>query len=317
MLTRLFDSIRLQSLIAALFIMVLLSGSIVLVVEHHYTTLYLPGLEVAISPFLFKIFLVLVMPACALWFNALLNRIGAFELDYHPSVLWAAQVPVIAFLSSRPSLLIAMPLIMLAFQRILTLADKKSSLNVLFDIGNIAALASIIYPQAIMLVLFSWLAALVFGQIELRSFIASILGLFAIYFMLFSIFYFLTDVDFIEFMGSRFGELIISFEKVELLLLGVYVPIVIAVLLAIPDFLAVLNKAKVLKRQSMLFFAMTLVLSLLIGVAINTKAEIFVLAAPPIIVLEANLLRSLKRWWLKDLFYLLVLSSFIIAIFNY
>lgn len=307
MLARLFDSIRLQALIAALFIIVLICIFWGLFVGHSESQLHLPGLVLQISPLWFKGLFAVVLILMSFWFNAILNSGDAFKTDYHLTILLALQVPAIAFLEAKPELLLALPLIVLSFKRMLDLARSKGSLHILFDIGAISAVASLLYPQALLLIILSWLAAVSFGQIEVKSFLSSLLGLAATYFLIFAGFYFISEIDFISFMLNRLSEILISFDIGKLSLLGIYVPIVISLLLGIPDFLSAVNKAKVLKRQVLIFFALTFLVTLFIGTIINTKTEIFVLIVFPLVVFQANLLRYLKKWWLQDLYYLLVI----------
>lgn len=315
MLAKLFDDIGIASLIRSLLMSLVLtlllyfsSGPATVTAGFLHYTWSLPGFWAVIiaAP------LILLS---SLWFNSAINAIPLLKRDYQLSFVAAALlIPVLITQGSLP-LILLLPLVTLFFTKQLALGENPEVSYLLFDTGTIIGLMLFFEPLSWIFLIGLWLGLVNYGHFGLKQILMPVLGVLAVWFLACSVVYWT--------QGS--SEMTAALQTLMILPAGDLpswsenlwrvLPVAILLLPAVLELMNTYGKAKVLQRQSFGFLMLLLVLLMIAGAVFFSPSGLWLWMAFPVAVLVVNLINALKKTWLKDLAYLMILSYVILFLF--
>jgi hypothetical protein len=190
---------------------------------------------------------------------------------------------------------------------------KQADVKILmFDLGMIVALGSLIYFPFIVMLLLLWIALIIFRPFIWREWVTPVLGFSLVYFLLGVIYYWRDRWDeFLE-IFKPFANPLPTGLHVDYHDYFVVIPILVALLL----FLLVLKdqyfRSIVHLRKSfqLLFYMLLLIIG---SFYLNTKITInhFLLCAPPLAIYLAYYFAYAKVKWLYESIYIIIIGTII------
>lgn len=245
-----------------------------------------------------------------------LNRIvNSYNLLGKPSFLPALMYVTVSamlepFVVLNP-VLIANFLILWMIEKFFSIYRRESVLPVLFDLGMITALGTLIYFPFIGMMPLLWVSLVIFRPFNWREWVAGLVGFIAVVFFLCTIYY-LTDS-----LGGFVNTLprVTRFRtgfRVNLYDYIVLIPVAVILILSVLTLQQKFYRSNVHVRKSY-FILIFLVLFTIVSFNITREYNIhhFLLAMPPLAILMAHFFTSsTKRWFYESLF--LILAAFII-----
>lgn len=190
---------------------------------------------------------------------------------------------------------------------------KQADVKILmFDLGMIVALGSLIYFPFIVMLLLLWIALIIFRPFIWREWVTPVLGFSLVYFLLGVIYYWRDRWDeFLE-IFKPFANPLPTGLHVDYHDYFVVIPILVALLL----FLLVLKdqyfRSIVHLRKSfqLLFYMLLLIIG---SFYLNTKITInhFLLCAPPLAIYLAYYFAHAKVKWLYESIYIIIIGTII------
>ncbi len=315
MLARLFNNLSVQSLAASLIVSFLLIGVGVFFNDFHYTTMKLPGFTIQVAPVIFQYSSLILIPVFSAWFNSVLISNGHLKGSHYLVPILSVCIYLFAAYSNQPAMLLATPLIIVIFQHFFAMIKATAGvLHILFNISFLAGLLSFYFPPALIFILLCWAAALLFGHFNLRTFLVPVIGLFAFYFLVFSLYFFFTPFSFIE----EFWNLLSLYSwrgfDWDWNSLWPFGFLLLVMLMAIAEYAKALNYAKIQKRQFLNFNMVLIVLGCLLAIIWKGPWASMIITAFGVSVFLSNLVQYVSRWWLKDLVYLSLILTFLFVI---
>lgn len=315
MLTKLFDDIGIASLIRSLVLSLVLtllvffiSGPASASARFMHYSWSLPGYWVLIAA-------IPLIILSSFWFNSAINSIPLLKRDYQLSFVTAVLLIPVLIIQGSLHLILLLPLIVLFLNKQLALGENSEISYLLFDSGTIIGLMLFLEPLSWVFLISMWLGLINYGHFGLKQTLMPVLGVLAIWFMALSAVYWTA--------GS--SEVVLAMQNLIHLPTGdipswsvnLWRVLPVAILL-IPSFLELLStygKAKVLQRQSFGFLMILLVILLVSGAVFYNPSGLWIWMAFPSAVLLVSLINALKRSWLKDLAYLMLVSYLILFLF--
>ncbi|ERJ58662.1 DUF6427 family protein [Sphingobacterium paucimobilis] len=188
-------------------------------------------------------------------------------------------------------------------------ADVK---GLMFDLGMIVALGSLVYFPFIVMFLLLWIALIIFRPFIWREWITPILGFSIVYFLLGVAYYWLDRFDEFKAIFTPFTNSLTHTIRVDFQDYLVVVPIAIALLL----FLAVLRDqyfrsiVHIRKSFQLLFYMLLLIAG---SFYLNEKINInhFLLCAPPLAIYLAYYFSFAKSKWVYESLYIIIMITII------
>ncbi|RZL46882.1 MAG: beta-carotene 15,15'-monooxygenase [Pedobacter sp.] len=247
----------------------------------------------------------------AMIFNRVVNNNGLLaKPSYLPALLYITGASLFTqFLILSPPLICNFLLIWI-MDKFLKLGKTPNALMIMFDIGMIIALGTLIYFPFIVLLLMLWLSLLLYRSFNWREWISGVVGFLTIFFFV-AVFYYWND-NIMQFyriwrpLANKFpSNLKINYND-YLVLIPVSIIIALATLQLRENFFRSFISTR--KAFQMLFFMFIIAI-----VSFYTKPDFrvyhFLLSVPPGAVLLAYYFSNAKkRWFYESLFAVLVLS---------
>ncbi len=253
----------------------------------------------------------------ALFLNATVNRFGLMgKPSYLPALMYVTFASLLLpFLVLSPIIICNVISIWL-IMKLLHLYRSADVKGVMFDLGVIVALGSLIYFPFIAMLALLWISLYLFRPFSWREWVIPIIGFATVYFLL-GVVYFLVDrMDEFYAVWAPF-----SHPFPTSLHMGTYDAFVLApVVLILVLFLSVLtrlfskNVVHVRKTVIMLFYMVLIVSG---SFYLNRELDVnhFLLAVPPLAIYAAYYFSlATKRWFYESTFALLVIT---IIVFQY
>ncbi len=237
--------------------------------------------------------------------HALLNKPG-----YLPALLYVTGTSLfMPFLILSPTLICNFLLIWI-MDKFLKIGKSSNSIMIMFDVGMIIAIGTLIYFPFIVMLLMLWLSLLLYRSFNWREWVSGLVGFLVIFFFL-GVFYFWNDnVSMFYKIWLPLTNKFPSVFKINYNDYLVLVPVSIMMILAMMQlrknfFRSFINTRKAFQ---MLFFMFILGI-----VSCYTKPDFrlshFLLCVPPGAVLLAYYFsNATKRWFYESLFLVLVLA---------
>ena len=185
----------------------------------------------------------------------------------------------------------------------------------LFDSGTIIGLMLFLEPLATVFLLIAWLGLINYGHFGIKQLLMPLTGILAVWFVVCSLIYWIAGATAVSHTLKSLAELPFgNFPEWRLNLWRV-IPLVLLLVPAMYQLMNVYGKAKVLQRQSFGFLMILFVLLLIGGIVFYDPAGIWLWMSFPASALYVNLVKGLKRAWLKDVVYLVLLSYLALFLF--
>lgn len=315
MLAKLFNNISIPSLARALAFLVTICVVSVIFYTAPPSTLHLGFPDIALTPFWFFTLLLIFIPGLALAFNTGINQLGFLKNDYQVIPIFGLILLPVFLLNGNVALLLSMPFIILLMLRLMWLVKSIDPSYILFDAGVLIGLSALLVPELLFFMLIAWLATINFGHFNIRTFLMPIIGLSAIYFFLFTLLYWIFDINGLEYLLKSIGNIVPGFHFSDIRKVWVYIPLAISALPALLETTQVYGKANVQKRQIFTFLSLSFLLLLLGGVFIEISSTLWIWTALPISAFVVNLIHYRRKAWQRDIYYLLLLIFWSLVIF--
>ncbi|HTM97173.1 MAG TPA: DUF6427 family protein, partial [Pedobacter sp.] len=265
----------------------------------------------ALSPLLNVVIAVVIVLIQAILFNTIVNRHNLLSKPtYLPALLYVtASSLFLQFLIVSPPLICNFILLWI-MDKLLKLGKSGNGIMMMFDIGMLIALGTLIYFPFIVLLVMLWLSLLLYRSFSWREWVSGFIGFLTIFFFL-AVFYYWNDNinQFFQIwrpLGNKFPSVLkINYSDYVVLLPLALIMILAALQLRENFFRSFISTRKAFQ---MLFFMFLVTI-----ISFYTKPDFrvyhFLLCVPPGAVLLAYYFSNAKkRWFYESLFAILVIS---------
>lgn len=303
MLSKLFEDISLASLVRAWVFSLGLAAMLLL----------LPGvgpsaeLSWPYSTWWYWTLLIVAGVVGAWWLNASFLALGFVKRDYQLIPLLSLLLWPCLMAFPDWELLLCWPLGILVILRLLSLSVAPDYSYVLFDAGNLIGLMSIFVPESLILLPVCWLAMLSFGQLFLRGLLMPVVGILAVWFMAFALFFAWGEQSFVSFMLEGFSTIELFWRPQAMAEYWRFIPLLVLLLPALLEITQVYAKADVQKRQTFVFFLLAALVFFLGGGFLADPQRVWLWLNIPLGLFVLNLVHYLRKPWWRDISYLLLL----------
>ncbi|MGV3548116.1 MAG: DUF6427 family protein [Pedobacter sp.] len=275
-----------------------------------YTKLFINIPNDALSAEANVFFATVIALVQALIFNRIVNNHGLLaKPTYLPALLYVTGTSLfLQFLVLSPALICNF-LIIVIIDKFLKLSKTASAMSIMFDVGMLIAIGTLIYFPFILMLLMLWLSLLMYRPFNWREWISGIIGFLTI-FMFVAVFYYWNDkidrfIDIWQPLTNKFpSKLQINYDD-YLVLIPVGVIMILAVIQLRDNFFRSFISTR--KAFQMLFF-MFLVSIFSFYAKRGVTVSHFMLCVPPGAVLLAYYFSNAKKlWFYESLFAILVI----------
>lgn len=268
-----------------------------------------------ISPLTNILITLLFLIIQALIFNRIINAYSLLgKQTFLPALLYVSAGSLLSpFLILSPALICNF-LILIMIERFLSIYKKQQVSSVMFDLGMIVALGTLLYFPFIVMLLLIWISLIIFRPFNWREWVSAFVGFITIFFFL-AVYYFWNDSleQFYQIwlpLGSKFP----TYFNITFYDSLVLIPVVIILLLGFFHVQKNFFRSVVHLRKSfqLLFFMFFLALG-----SFYLKSSVvlyhFLLCVPSAAVLMAYYFLHANRRWLYESLYFFLLGLIIYA----
>jgi hypothetical protein len=247
----------------------------------------------------------------AILFNRVINNHGLLSKPgFLPALMYTTSASLfMPFLVLSPTLICNFLLIWM-MDKFLKIGKSPNAIMIMFDIGMIIALGTLIYFPFIVMLIMIWLTLLLYRSFNWREWVSGLVGFLTIFFFV-GVFYYWNDSLSMFYkiwlpLGNKFPSVFKINYNDYLVLVPVLVMMVLAILQLRENFFRSFISTR--KAFQMLFFMF--IVSIL---SFYTKPDFrlyhFLLCVPPGAVLLAYYFSNAKkRWFYESLFLILVFA---------
>ncbi len=313
MLAKLFNNISIQSLIRALIFSLLVLLTAWLMGDVKTVTLDVLIWEWPMHEVVLKLLLSLSLLGSAVWINSRINDSGFLKNDYQLiPVLMLVLTPVL-FQMNHLAFLFLLPIGAVFHTRMFQLTETSDPSFILFDSGVLVALMSFLAPESAFLLLVIWVATLNFGHLTLRTFLMPLIGVSATCFMLFTVLYWVFNLNVWGDYLTSFAGMITTFNWDMFSRAWVLIPLVLVALPALLETTQVYGKANVRKRQIFTFLTTYFLITTVAGFFVEQKDNVWIWLLIPFAIFTVNLLNYTKKGWRKNIIFLLLMLFLVLS----
>ncbi|MES2417309.1 MAG: DUF6427 family protein [Bacteroidota bacterium] len=246
----------------------------------------------------------------AILFNTVINKHGLLgKSGYLPALLYiTASGLFLQFLIVSPPLICNFLLIWI-MDKFLKLAKAPNAMMIMFDVGMLIALGTLIYFPFIVLLIMLWLSLLLYRSFNWREWIAGLIGFLTLFFFLAVFYYWNHNLDQFFQIWQPLVNKFPSILQINLSNYLVLIPLALIMILAALQLRENFFRSFISTRKAfqMLFFMFVVVIA-----GFYTKPDFrvyhFLLSVPPGAVLLAYYFANAKkRWFYESLFALLII----------
>lgn len=275
-----------------------------------YTKLFINIPKDALSSEANVFFAAVITLVQALIFNRIVNNHNLLaKPSYLPALLYITGTSLfLQFLILSPALICNF-LIIVIIDKFLKLSKTGSAMSIMFDVGMIIAVGTLIYFPFILMLVMLWLSLLMYRAFSWREWISGLIGFLTI-FIFVAVFYYWNDninrfIDIWQPLTNKFpNNLQINYDD-YLVLIPVGIIMILAALQLRENFFRSFISTR--KAFQMLFF-MFLVSIFSFYTKKGVTVAHFILCVPPGAVLLAYYFSNAKkRWFYETLFAILVI----------
>jgi len=254
----------------------------------------------------------------AIYLNILVNEYKLIKENSHLAslILVLLNSCCILFLNLN-QVVIANTFILIAFHQLMRMYNMSNSFTILFNSSLLIALASLIYFPSIIYFVLLWIALIYTVTPKWRDFIISLIG-FSIPFI-----YYLTYQFIIGGLTVNiFGEVIsllpdLGWKDLSLYTRMLFITIAFVLIISFFGLLPILNRSIVRVRKMLIVTVIMLVLGLC-TLFLNKLDYLatFITVTIPAAIIVANFFQSIKKKWLAELLFLVLLGEIVLSYFS-
>ncbi len=316
MLAKLFNNISVASLVRAVAFSIFILVGMALLSPHETYFFRFSIYHFSVNPLVFQMVLALIVLLCAWWLNSSINSLGFLKNDYQLLPVFTLLVTSISFISNSLELILILPLGLLLVLRLLSISHTAADSYALFDVGTIIGVMFLLVPETLLFLPVSWIAIWSFGRVYFRALLMPVVGMAAIWFMGYTVVFWLTSVSAGDLLSGIFSQIEVGFHPDGYSKTWWrFIPLVIVTAAAIVEMFQVYGKASVYKRQCFTFLLYFFLLFLIIGAFIPFHSRIWIWLSIPLAVLIVNLIHYLRKQWMKDIIYVLLIINLLLLFF--
>ncbi len=308
MFAKWFDSIRLSSLFAALLVAAAVAGVLVGLARLPLPQFHIAEYQWVATDLAFQITAIFSIVLSAWMLAGGLNAADFLtKKNYQAIPIFTFLFTPFALVSASLNLVLALPLLVLIFIKLPCIHDPSRLPFVLFDVGTLIGVSSILIPQTIIFLLISWFAIFSFGTIYFRAFLMPLVGIFAVWFLTASL---------LIFSGISVAEFYLSiFSKIEFgILFSIaeneswkWIPLAALSLLSLLFALGGFARTSVLERRTFTYATLSFLILLSIGIFSSGASNVWAWLCLPLTIFLLKSLENLKKHWQRDLVYLFLM----------
>ncbi len=274
-----------------------------------YTAIFFKIPVDGLSPMANVFLAALIVFVQALIFNRIINNHGLLaKPSYLPALLYITGASLfMQFLLISP-MLIGNFIIILIIDKFLKLAKTANAMSIMFDVGMLIALGTLIYFPFIMLLLMLWLSLLMYRPFNWREWISGLIGFLTI-FSFVAVFYYWNDkldrfIDILQPLANKFPNKIQINLDDYLVLIPVGIIMILAAIQLRENFYRSFISTR--KAFQMLFFMFIVSMLSFYTKPGVTVAHFLLCVAPGAVLLAYYFSNAKKRWVYESLFAILV-----------
>ena len=274
-----------------------------------YTAIFFKIPVDGLSPMANVFLAALIVFVQALIFNRIINNHGLLaKPSYLPALLYITGASLfMQFLLISP-MLIGNFIIILIIDKFLKLAKTANAMSIMFDVGMLIALGTLIYFPFIMLLLMLWLSLLMYRPFNWREWISGLIGFLTI-FSFVAVFYYWNDkldrfIDILQPLANKFPNKIQINLDDYLVLIPVGIIMILAAIQLRENFYRSFISTR--KAFQMLFFRFIVSMLSFYTKPGVTVAHFLLCVAPGAVLLAYYFSNAKKRWVYESLFAILV-----------
>jgi hypothetical protein len=247
----------------------------------------------------------------AILFNRVVNSHGLLNKpNYLPALLYITGTSLfMPFMVLSPTL-ICLFLLIWVMDKFLKIGKSANAIMIMFDIGMIIAVGTLIYFPFIVMLLLLWLSLLLYRSFSWREWISGLVGFLTIFLFLAVFYYWSDDLKMFYQIWVPLANKFPSVFKINYNDYLVLVPVLIMMILAMIQLRENFFRSFISTRKAfqMLFFMFILGM-----LSFYTKPDFrlshFLLCVPPgAVLLSYYFSNAVKRWFYESLFLVLVLA---------
>ena len=270
-------------------------------------------LQSAFSPLANVSIALVILITQALIFNKIINSYGLLgKSTFLPALLYVTTGSLLApFLLLSPTLICNF-LVLWMIEKFLSIYKRAEVSSVMFDLGMLTALGTLIYFPFISMLPLMWISLIIFRPFNWREWVLAIIGFITIFFFL-AVFYYWNDSlgKFYEIwlpLATRF-QVNLRINLVDSLVL---IPVAIILLLGFFQLQKNFFRSVVQLRKSFqLFFFMFIIALVSFYLNQNLFLYHFLLCAPPAAALMAYYFLYANTRWIYESLYFILFGSII------
>lgn len=255
----------------------------------------------------------------AVYLNYIVNEFKLLSSQTHlPGLLFIAlNIGAMHTLVFTP-LLIINSLILIALHQLFLIYTQSNTFALSFNIGFIIAIATLIYPPIFILLTLTWLTLSYTKPTNWRELIIALLG-FSVPLIFYAAYYFLTEqkphhhlLEWSSYRIFKLSELPSSYLKKSFFIILFLISLTSGI-----KFFKGLS-AHVVKVKKHLIIVLLLLLLIPFTFFLNNRDYLasYVLSTIPLTIIIANFFNEIKRKWLAELIFALLLTSIAVGYFS-
>jgi len=213
------------------------------------------------------------------------------------------------------NLLVDLLFLLLILGSWLSVYQGEKLLGKSLNTGLLIGFGSIFDQRISLLLLFSFVVYVIFGRLNLRTFLILIVGFVTIWLNALALEFIIFDssivyASFLAIFDFTSPALIADLDMPDLLLLGAFLVI------SLPEFITTFNRASVFKRQSHSILLLLAVLAIVLYVLSGPEVFYLAIYIPATIALFVNYFQYIKRGWIQELILWLAIATLALADFG-
>ncbi|MES2454353.1 MAG: DUF6427 family protein [Bacteroidota bacterium] len=244
-------------------------------------------------------------------FNRVVNNHGLLaKPSFLPALLYVTSASLFMPFLVLSSTLICNFLLIWIMDKFLKIGKSVNAIMIMFDIGMIIAIGTLVYFPFIVMLVMLWLTLLLYRSFDWREWLSGLIGFLTIFFFI-GVYYYWNDSLSIFYkiwlpLGNKFPSVFKINYNDYLVLLPVLVMLVLATIQLRENFFRSFISTR--KAFQMLFF-MFIVAILSVYTKPDFRLYHFLLCVPPgSVMLAYYFSNATKRWFYESLFFILVFA---------
>ncbi len=294
-------------------------GVIIQLPDHHDISLFEPHAALLLrlpgnlfSPFNSVLVAALIVLIQSIWLNRIVNEYNLFgKPGLLPALMYVTVTAIMAPLVVLSPVLLANFLLIAMISKFLSIYRRSEILDVLFDIGLMIGIGSLIYVPFLSLLPMLWIVLILMRPFNWREWLAGLTGFLTVYLFLLVTHYLNNSIpDLFSLVPVKL--VLPEALKVDLYDYAAFLPVAVVLLLSMVIIRKRFYKSNVYMRKTYLLLLFISLLSLLsFFLRQDYRFYFFLLAAPTLSVFMAFYFSGASKRWLYESLYMLLVAGIV------